>query len=207
MNSKTFLLSILATTFLALPAYASDSSDELDPFAPNVEQTLKAFDAVYEKTTGQSAQIDQTSGIVDLGQAADDLFVQSCYRQTCPLWIHVDKSSQTLTYYVNGNQAGHWLVSSGIPGRDTPDFDTHPDGRIYHAYTSTKYPEGDYHGLGNMPYAIFIQGGFALHGTPFMGKLGRKASHGCIRMHPDNAARLNQLVRSYGVRGTWITVD
>ena len=204
MNSKTFLLSILACTLLALPAYASDSNDELDPFAPNVEQTLKAFDAVYEKTTGQSAQIED---FADLATGADNLFVQSCYRQTCPLWIHVDKSSQTLTYYVNGNQEGRWLVSSGIPGRDTPDFDTHPDGRIYHAYTSTKYPEGDYHGLGNMPYAIFIQGGFALHGTPFMGKLGRKASHGCIRMHPDNAARLNQLVRSYGVRSTWITVD
>jgi hypothetical protein len=204
MNSKTFILSILACTFLALPAYAADSSDELDPFAPDVEQTLKAFDAVYEKTTGQSAHLDD---IVDLATGADNLFVQSCYRQTCPLWIHVDKSSQTLTMYINGNQAGRWLVSSGIPGRDTPDFDTHPDGRIYHAYTSKKYPEGDYHGLGNMPYAIFIQGGFALHGTPFMGKLGRKASHGCIRMHPDNAARLNGLVRSYGVRSTWITVD
>ena len=90
----------------------------------------------------------------------------------------------------------------------TPNFDRHPDGRFYDYYDSTKYPGGDYKGLGNMPYAVFIEGGFALHGTP-QGNwpwLGRPASHGCVRQHPDDAFRLNRLVRATGVANVWITV-
>ncbi|MFP5491413.1 MAG: L,D-transpeptidase family protein [Bacteriovoracia bacterium] len=37
-------------------------------------------------------------------------------------------------------------------------------------------------------------------------KLGLKASHGCIRMHPDNGKIFNRLVRSVGISQTWITV-
>ena len=102
------------------------------------------------------------------------------------------------------------------PHRGTPNFDKHPDGRIYNAYTSTKFPGGNYIvtvngkkvGLGNMPYAVFIRGGFAIHGTGTGNwpKLGRVASHGCIRIHPDNARLFNALVRQYGVSNTWITV-
>jgi len=111
--------------------------------------------------------------------------------------------------YINGSLQASWSVSTGMPGYGTPDFDKHPDGRIYDRYTSTKYPGGDWNGLGNMPYAVFIRGGFALHGTPRSNwsKLGRPASHGCIRMHPDNAYWFNRLVRQHGVSNVWITVQ
>ncbi len=43
-----------------------------------------------------------------------------------------------------------------------------------------------------MPWSEFFNGGIALHGaTPDEFKLlGHKASHGCVRMHPDNAKLL-----------------
>ena len=59
-----------------------------------------------------------------------------------------------------------------------------------------------------MPYAIFIKGGYAIHGTTpgnFL-KLGHRASHGCIRLHPDNARKLFELVNSYGLQNTWVKV-
>lgn len=180
-------------------ANAEDSGlDELDPFDPNIQQTLKKMDAAYEQETGLKAHIP---AIMRLSSG--------CRRESCAVYARVEKSEQKLYLYVNGNLEGVFLTSTGVDGRNTPNFDTHPDGRIYDRYTSTKFPGGDYDGMGNMPYAVFISGGFAIHGTGrgSWPKLGRKASHGCIRIHPDNALRFNRLVRQYGVANTWITVE
>lgn len=205
--STLFLLAGLIST----PAFAIDQNtveqsnamDELDPHAPDIEEQLKKLDEQYEAETGKSPFL------------VEDLIPTwgaSCYREQCPVYIDISKAEQVAYLYVNGVLQGQYLVSTG-KGNLTPDFDTHPNGRIYDRYTSTKFPGGDYvddNGtrLGNMPYAVFIRGGFAVHGT---GRgnwkyLGQKASHGCIRMHPDNGYKFNRLVRAYGIRNTWIRV-
>ena len=173
--------------------------DELDPFDSNIEKTLEYTDWLYELQSGVSAHLQS--------RRATEL--SDCYRQTCAVWVHVSRSHQVLDLYENGTATGQWLVSTGVEGRETPNFDTHPNGRIYDRYTSTKFPGGDWNGLGNMPYAVFIDGGFALHGTGVTNwkYLGRPASHGCVRQHPDNALRLNRLVRQTGVDSVWITVE
>jgi lipoprotein-anchoring transpeptidase ErfK/SrfK len=80
---------------------------------------------------------------------------------------------------------------------------------MYKKYTSKKFPGGNYMGLGNMPYVIFIKGGYAIHGTTpgNFNKLGRVASHGCIRLHPNNAKVFYDLIKTVGAHNTWITVE
>ncbi len=177
---------------------SSNLMDDLNPFSPDIEKQLDAIDAEYAKTTGSPAFFD--SGF--------ELF-SGCYRSACAVWAHVVRSEQTMYLYENGNLIGTYATSTGTVGFETPNFDRNPNGRIYDKYTSTKYPEGDYNGLGNMPYAVFIEGGFAIHGTSRGNwkKLGQPASHGCIRIHPDNAYKFNRLVRQYGRVRTWITVE
>ncbi|HWU44229.1 MAG TPA: L,D-transpeptidase [Bdellovibrio sp.] len=178
-----------------------DMIEDLDPSDPNIEQSLQYYDKIYEEETGKPAHINTfLDDIIGMG---------GCFHASCPVWIQVVKSSQRAYLYLDGSLSRSWLVSTGMEGYTTPDFDKHPDGRIYDAYTSTKYPNGDYNGLGNMPYAVFISGGYALHGTPQGNwhKLGTRASHGCIRMHPDNAFYFNRLVRAQGIRNVWITVQ
>lgn len=46
-----------------------------------------------------------------------------------------------------------------------------------------------------MPHSIFFSGGYAIHATPHTRNLGRPASHGCVRLHPDNAAFLYEVVK------------
>jgi lipoprotein-anchoring transpeptidase ErfK/SrfK len=46
-----------------------------------------------------------------------------------------------------------------------------------------------------MPHSIFFSGGYAIHATPHTGNLGRPASHGCIRLHPNNAAILYNMTK------------
>lgn len=177
--------------------FESETETEFDPFAPDAMETLREFDQAIEEQTG-TLPFDQSSNAAG----------SSCYRSSCKVWISVSKSEQMLYLYIDGSFRDSWLVSTGVPGRETPYLDKHPDGRIYDRYNSKKWPGGDYKGLGNMPYAIFIAGGIALHGTPSSNwkKLGRKASHGCVRQHPDNARYLNRLVREVGIRNVWVTI-
>lgn len=171
---------------------------EFDPFAPDAEKTLEAFDRAYEDRYGSPSH---------LADGWDDL--TGCYQISCPVFAYVSRANQTLTLYMNGQPVDTWLVSTGMPGHATPALNTHVTSRIYTAYTSTKYPEGDYNGLGNMPYAVFVSGGIAIHGTPQGNwkRLGRPASHGCIRVHPANAEVFNRLVRENGPRNVWVVVE
>jgi len=188
-----------------IPLMEYDESNTMDsgdynPFDVNIEETLLQWDAEM-----------QTAGLMTRTFDADENFSPRknyCFEKSCAVWVVVRRSTQTLDLYVDGVKEDSWLVSTGAKGHGTPNFSIHPDGRIFDKYSSKKYPGGDYKGLGNMPYAVFIKGGFALHGTPKANwpMLGKKASHGCIRMHPDNGYIFNRLVREVGVKDTWITV-
>jgi lipoprotein-anchoring transpeptidase ErfK/SrfK len=194
-------------------------NDAFDPASPQAEAILQQYDQYYEAMTGESAY--PTGKTADRGDIDPAVFAgtqfegllhltSGCVRQACAVWAVVSKSSQKITIYVNGSPIGlpDSRTSTGMSGHGTPNFDKHPDGRIYQRYSSRTFPGGDYNGLGNMPYAVFIRGGYAIHGTPASNwsRLGRPASHGCIRVHPDTGRLFNQLVRQYGVSNTWITV-
>ncbi len=49
-----------------------------------------------------------------------------------------------------------------------------------------------------MPHSIFFRGGYAIHGTGAVGSLGQVASHGCVRLAPENAAALYEMVKQEG---------
>lgn len=173
--------------------------DELNPFDPNIEEKLNQMDAAYIAETGMSPfLIDENvlSGAV------------SCKREACAVYALIKKSEQRMYLYQNNVLIGTYKTSTGTASHGTPDFEGRPNGRIYDKYTSTKYPGGDYNGLGNMPYAIFYKGGFAIHGTGKGNwpKLGTRASHGCVRIHPDNAFIFNRLVRKVGISNVWIRI-
>jgi lipoprotein-anchoring transpeptidase ErfK/SrfK len=45
-----------------------------------------------------------------------------------------------------------------------------------------------------------------VHGTQAIGQLGKPASHGCVRLAPENAAVFYDLVETYGKFNTRIVV-
>ena len=103
----------------------------------------------------------------------------------------IDLSNQTMQVYVNGMRKYSWPVSTARSGYRTPTGSYKPT-RMHKTYFSKKY-----HGS-PMPYSIFFYGGYAIHGTNSVKSLGRPASHGCVRLHPSNAAALYSLVKPPG---------
>lgn len=101
--------------------------------------------------------------------------------------VTVDKSAQQLTVNVDGVTRYQWPVSTGRWGYNTPVGSYRPQ-RLERQWYSRKYDWSP------MPYSIFFNGGYAIHGSNEISRLGRPASHGCIRLHPSNAAILFDLV-------------
>lgn len=103
----------------------------------------------------------------------------------------VDISEQKMKVYKNGRLKYVWKVSTGRRGYSTPTGNYKPY-RMHEMWYSRKY------NMSPMPHSIFYRGGYAVHGTSDIKKLGRVASHGCIRLHPSNAKKLFRMVKSVG---------
>ncbi|TDH35812.1 L,D-transpeptidase [Pseudohoeflea suaedae] len=104
---------------------------------------------------------------------------------------NVDISSQTMTVTQNGVVKYRWKVSTGRKGYRTPTGTYSPKWLSKH-HRSRKYNNAP------MPYAVFFRGGYAIHGTNQVSRLGRPASHGCIRLHTANAATFFSMVERNG---------
>ena len=134
---------------------------------------------------------------------------EGCTGKECLVYAEVDKSKQLLYLYLDEELMDSFPVSTGIKSRETPAMSVRPSGPLFMKYTSRKFPGGNYLGLGNMPYAVFIRGGYAIHGTTpgNFRFLGNRASHGCIRLHPVNAKIFYELIKRIGLAYTWVTVQ
>jgi lipoprotein-anchoring transpeptidase ErfK/SrfK len=114
--------------------------------------------------------------------------------------VEIDKSSQRMAVSVDGMMRYNWPVSTGRSGYGTPSGVFHPQ-LIARRWFSRKYYNSP------MPHAIFFYGGFAIHGTYELSRLGGPASHGCVRLHPSHAAALFALVERGGPRNTRIEIS
>ena len=115
------------------------------------------------------------------------------------IFIVVDISEQKMWVAVDGAPTHTFDVSTGRKGYTTPTG-RYEVTRMYRKYHSKKYDGAP------MPYAIFFHEGFAIHGTTDLKHLGSIASHGCVRLHPDNAKVLFEIVKQFGAERTEIAI-
>jgi hypothetical protein len=113
--------------------------------------------------------------------------------------VRVNIATQRMTVTTTDGEVHHWAISSGRKGFRSPNGVYRPT-RLERSWYSRKYG-------GAMPHSVFFRGGYAIHGTTAVGALGRPASHGCIRLHPANAAKLFALVKKHGAGQTRIALN
>lgn len=111
----------------------------------------------------------------------------------------IDLATQRMTVSEYGKAIHTWKISSGRMGHLTPA------GRFRPQWRSRMWYSRQYDGS-PMPYAVFFNGGIATHGTSAVYRLGRPASHGCVRLHTSNARTFYNLVGKHGNYSTRIVV-
>ena len=111
----------------------------------------------------------------------------------------VNIASQQMIVEVDGAVAAVWSVSTARKGYVTPRGIYRPQS-LARMHYSRKYHNSP------MPFSVFFRGGYAIHGTHEVKRLGRPASHGCVRLAKANAATLYELIRNHGPRNTKIII-
>jgi lipoprotein-anchoring transpeptidase ErfK/SrfK len=111
----------------------------------------------------------------------------------------IDISEQRMEVEIDGRTAFRWKVSTARKGYVTPVGTFRPT-RLERMWYSRKYD------MSPMPHSVFFRGGYAVHATDAIKRLGTPASHGCIRLHPNDAADFFQLVETYGPQNTRIVI-
>ncbi|WP_293865413.1 L,D-transpeptidase [uncultured Alsobacter sp.] len=105
--------------------------------------------------------------------------------------ISVDLAKQTMRVENGTGETYTWPISSARKGFVTPRG-TYAPQRLATMHYSRKYH------MSPMPHSIFFHAGWAIHGTNEARALGRPASHGCVRLSKENAAKLFAMVKAEG---------
>lgn len=114
--------------------------------------------------------------------------------------ISIDKAAQRMIVSVDGLEEYVWPVSTGAPGYATPSGTYRPF-RMEEFHFSAEWDDAP------MPNSIFFtQQGHAIHGTEHVNSLGRRASHGCVRLAPEDAEALFYLVAEAGMANTTVII-
>jgi hypothetical protein len=112
-------------------------------------------------------------------------------------WIDVNVTTQTLVAYEGTKPVFATLVSSGRRDKTDPSKD-HPsplgDFRIREKHIATTMDDntasdGPY-SIEDVPWVMYFQKSYALHGAFWHSQFGHEHSHGCVNMTPHDAREL-----------------
>ena len=114
--------------------------------------------------------------------------------------IVVNKVTQHMVVSIDGVRTYDWLVSTGGEGHDTPSGSYHIF-RMEESHFSQEWDNAP------MPHSMFFTGmGHAIHGSFHINRLGTRASHGCVRLAPENATLLYELVGKAGYKNSSVVI-
>ena len=125
-----------------------------------------------------------------------------------PVRLAADLSNRTLTVYAANGAIRTFNVAIGAPGYSTPTG-TYSVRKIVwnpswippdEAWARKYTPKGPGEKGNPMKVAkiFFREPAYYIHGTGEINSLGSAASHGCLRMHPDEVAELAQFLMQNG---------
>lgn len=111
-------------------------------------------------------------------------------------WIDIDIDQQTLVAYEGTRAVFGTLVSSGRGREGSAEATPKGEFRIWVKLLSTdmtnlENDEADhYYAIEDVPWVMFFQAGYGLHGAFWHRSFGNRRSHGCVNLSPRDAQRL-----------------
>lgn len=181
----------LAFSIISATAFAAVNNPELPSRRAALETNHSSL---------QQAALVNDDGAVSAADAAK-LNSEAEAQEPAPptLIARIDLTKQRMTVSSEGRRLHTWRISSGRRGYETPNGSFQPTWMARRWY-SRQYRRAP------MPYSVFFNRGIATHGTSAVKRLGRAASHGCIRLRTSNARAFYKLVQQHGKDRTQIIV-
>jgi hypothetical protein len=111
-------------------------------------------------------------------------------------WLDVDLENQVLTAYEGKTAVFATLIASGKGRPGTLEATPKGVHRIWVKLHSTDMDNledeeaGRYYAMQSVPWVLFFQKGYGLHGTYWHNGFGRPRSHGCVNLSPRDARRI-----------------
>lgn len=102
-------------------------------------------------------------------------------------WVDINLFEQTLAAYVGDRMVYATLVSSGLPGWNTPVGLTQVWHKVKYGKMSGAEERPDYYFLEDVPWTLYFNQDVALHGAYWHDSFGYRHSHGCVNLAPRDA--------------------
>lgn len=114
-------------------------------------------------------------------------------------YIDVDLGAQVLTVYEGEKALFSTLVSSGRGTGDSEEATPLGEHRLWVKLVSSDMDNLEneeasrYYSMQAVPWVMYFEGGYGLHGAFWHDDFGKRRSHGCVNLSPRDASRLFQL--------------
>ena len=118
-------------------------------------------------------------------------------------WIQIDLFEQTLAAYEGERMVYATLVSSGLPGWDTPQGLFQVWLKVRSGKMSGAHNRPDYYFLEDVPWTIYFNKDVGLHTAYWHDGFGYKHSHGCVNLAPRDARWLFE----WATEDAWVWVQ
>jgi lipoprotein-anchoring transpeptidase ErfK/SrfK len=131
--------------------------------------------------------------------AAGMLMSSAAYAAAVVARVDVAQQKMVVSHY--GKVIHEWVVSTGAEehgGTPRGEYKPYRMHKMWHSRT--------YNGE-EMPFSVFYDRGWAVHGTKEVDRLGEPISHGCVRLDPEHAKIFYTLVNQVGPGNTRIIVE
>jgi lipoprotein-anchoring transpeptidase ErfK/SrfK len=115
----------------------------------------------------------------------------------------VNLFEQTLAAYVGDRMVYATLVSSGLPGWNTPPGLFQVWQKVKAGKMSGAENRPDYYFLEDVPWSLYFNQDVALHGAYWHNSFGYKHSHGCVNLAPLDAKWLFE----WAPENLWVRVE
>ena len=188
--------SLLAVPFLAVMlAFPASAETKPEGTTPQAEAKPATGETTPDAATGEpNGSAEQPDASAEQPAAAPE-------QPKTSVLVNIDKSTQEMTVFIDGLEQYSWPVSTGKPGYATPSG-TYAPTSMNEIWYSKQWDNSP------MPHSIFfMKDGHAIHGTHEVKNLGKPASHGCVRLAPENAATLYALVKKTGMENVQVVLS
>lgn len=171
----------------AFQSYEGRGPKEAPPKAVRLYPHV-VIDILKVKATSRTNITDSILGVTDAkGQLKEIVLVTLDGELT-----HAFATSTAQSYKKRYHKKKGWIYPST------------PEGEDFHPHTLSRNHSSSVYGDGksvNMPFAIFFNGGVAVHGTTpdHFGEIGIKDSGACSRLYPSDAAKIWNYVNPSGL--------